>query len=98
MGGLGRRDDWTAKYTHYTHVSFQICVGRGLCHMGAGPIYRHADEKFLPMLSYILKHGNVSVYEWKHGKPPPEVRRRWVWLYHALPSSPAPGTVCAYLF
>ncbi len=23
------------------------------------------------MLSYVLKHGNVSVYEWKHGNGPP---------------------------
>lgn len=35
---------------------------------------RHADGTFLPMLSYILKHGNVTLYEWKHGNPPPEVK------------------------
>ncbi|KAL5508879.1 hypothetical protein EMCRGX_G004141 [Ephydatia muelleri] len=43
---------------------------------------RRADEKFLPMLSYILKHGNVTVYEWKHGNPPPEPQVQCV-----LPSS-----------
>ena len=34
--------------------------------------YRKIDEeKFLPMLMYILTHGNVTVYEWKHDEPPP---------------------------
>lgn len=28
------------------------------------------SEQFLSMLSYILKHGNVTVYEWEHGEPP----------------------------
>ncbi len=23
------------------------------------------------MLSYVLKQGNVTVYEWRHGKAPP---------------------------
>ena len=27
-------------------------------------------ELFLPMLSYILKNGNVTVYQWKHGQAP----------------------------
>ena len=31
-----------------------------------------AEEKFLPMLLFILIHGNVSIYQWKHGMPPPE--------------------------
>ncbi|XP_064397823.1 CDK5 regulatory subunit-associated protein 3-like [Halichondria panicea] len=30
------------------------------------------EDNFLPMLSYVLKHGNVTVYEWKHGNGPPE--------------------------
>ena len=29
------------------------------------------EEKFLPVLMYILTHGNVTVYEWKHDEPPP---------------------------
>jgi len=28
------------------------------------------ESKFLPMLSYILKEGNVTWYQWKHGEPP----------------------------
>lgn len=33
--------------------------------------YRSCDEDhFLPLLSYILKHGNVTVYKWKHGTEP----------------------------
>ncbi len=28
-------------------------------------------DNFLAMLSYVLKHGNVTVYEWKHGEAPP---------------------------
>lgn len=28
------------------------------------------ETEFLPMLSYILKHGNVTVYQWQNGRPP----------------------------
>ena len=34
-------------------------------------LYRSCDEdNFLPLLSYILKHGNVTVYKWKNGTEP----------------------------
>ena len=33
------------------------------------------EEKFLPVLMYILTHGNVTVYEWKHDEPPPNQNR-----------------------
>lgn len=29
-----------------------------------------SEEEFLPMLSYVLKNGNVTVYQWKHGEAP----------------------------
>ena len=36
-------------------------------------MYRKIDEeKFLPLLMYVLTHGNVTVYEWKHDEPPPD--------------------------
>ena len=36
-------------------------------------LYRKIDEeKFLPVLMYVLTHGNVTVYEWKHDEPPPD--------------------------
>lgn len=34
-------------------------------------LYRIPDEeKFLPMLLFVLIHGNVTIYQWKHGVPP----------------------------
>lgn len=34
-------------------------------------LFRSCDEdNFLPLLSYILKNGNVTVYKWKHGIEP----------------------------
>ena len=27
------------------------------------------EEHFLPMLHFVLKNGNVTVYQWKHGEP-----------------------------
>ena len=36
------------------------------------PSDRKIDEdNFLPMLMYVLTHGNVTVYEWKYNEPPP---------------------------
>ena len=29
-----------------------------------------SDSKVLPMLNYIMQHGNVTVYQWKHGIEP----------------------------
>ena len=29
------------------------------------------EDTFLPTLMYVLIHGNVTVYEWKHNEPPP---------------------------
>lgn len=29
-----------------------------------------SEDEFLPMLSYVLKNGNVTVYQWEHGEPP----------------------------
>ena len=57
------------QYTTNKWVMWQLVISNirscDLC-------YRSCDEdNFLPMLSYVLKHGNVTVYEWKHGKPPP---------------------------
>lgn len=44
-------------------------VTSALCHV---ILRRTCDEdNFLPMLSYVLKRGNVTLYEWKHGKAPP---------------------------
>ena len=35
------------------------------------PVYRPVQtEQFLPMLQYIMKNGNVTVYQWKHGVEP----------------------------
>lgn len=28
------------------------------------------EDQFLPMLSYVLKHGNVTVYQWRHDEAP----------------------------
>lgn len=28
------------------------------------------EDQYLPMLSYVLKYGNVTVYQWRHGEPP----------------------------
>jgi hypothetical protein len=28
------------------------------------------EDQYLPVLSYILKHGNVTVYQWKHEEAP----------------------------
>ena len=34
--------------------------------------HRKIDEDtFLPTLMYVIIHGNVTVYEWKHNEPPP---------------------------
>ena len=81
MVGLGRRS-WWAWGGGNCRLGEEVMVGLGrswtsvLLH--TMHTLRGADETFLPMLSYILKHGNVTVYEWKHGNPPPEVLEKRV--------------------
>lgn len=35
---------------------------------------KQSDEsKIIPMLNYIIEHGNTTVYEWKYGEPPKSI-------------------------
>ncbi len=42
------------------------------------------DSEFLPMLSFVLKRGNVTVYEWKYGEPPPLQVSEWTCAFTYL--------------
>ncbi len=34
---------------------------------------RNSSADIVPLLSYVINHGNVTIYEYEHGEPPKDI-------------------------
>ncbi len=46
------------------------CCDAVACVVDSPPV----EEKFLPMIHYVLSNGHTTVYQWKHGRPCPSTK------------------------
>lgn len=49
-------------------VIVELIVGLLLCRSSS-------DNEILFMLTYLITHGNTTVYQWEHGEMPPTVEQ-----------------------
>ena len=43
--------------------------------VGLLPCRSCSDNEILSMLTYLITHGNTTVYQWEHGEIPPTVEQ-----------------------